>query len=122
MYARWMTLLIAAACHYQTASPDAPSGPGVLTVAPNAIGVIVSDPAGIKCGQCALLPPSTCADLTIFTQCTAEFPTGTTVTLSITERQSYPDATCVSDRDPAVTSCTFVVAFPITVEILSLTL
>ena len=112
----------AAACQTRSQPPDAQSGPGVLTVAPNAIGVIVSDPPGITCGQCALLPPSACADLTVFRQCAAEYPTGTTVTLSITERQDYPDVACVSDQSPAVTACTFVVPYPITVEILSLTL
>ena len=124
MRARWtmvMAVTLAAACHSQTSTPDARAGAGMLTIAPNAIGVITSEPAGIQCGQCALLPPSACADLTTFTQCSAEFPTGATVTLSIDQRQPYPDVTCVSADDERISTCTFVVEFPVTVEVLSLT-
>ncbi len=125
MRVRWSILIVAAACNFKSSTPDAlPSGPATLTVAPNALGLVVSDPAGIECGACGLLPPTMCSDLTNYTQCSAMVKAGTTVTLSITERQDYPDVTCSSDTDtdPRVMSCTFVVEFPMTVEIFSLTL
>lgn len=109
-------------------APDAPpvaTGPFTVNVTKNAQGIVVSEPAGIRCGSCANDPHITCPlpDPTQpATECSHAFDTGTSVTLTITAQELYAGAFCMFSTPAAPGAgsngpCTFMVTQDMDVNI-----
>jgi hypothetical protein len=94
------------------------NGPPELTLDWSGVGMVVSEPAGIQCGRCDLVPSTSCPEPPLDgTKCSATFDAGTTIQLSITQQLVYFAAGCSSAMDPGITSCTFELSKPLTVTI-----
>jgi hypothetical protein len=102
-------------------APDAPGNPPSLTVNVHAaVGMVVSDPPGIRCGACQLTqtsgepcPPGPRTDRT----CGVDFAAGTVVALALVGEDMYTGYVCADEPARSVTSCNFAVGAPITIGV-----
>jgi len=85
-----------------------------------AIGMVVSDPPGIRCGVCQAnqsggvpCPPGPRTDPT----CSFDFPAGTMVSLSLVGEDTYTDYVCAEEPEKAVKSCNLVIGAPVTIGV-----
>lgn len=118
---RWLLVLVVTSCGHHASAPDASSGQPSLTVNDHAmVGMVVSDPPGIRCGACQVTqsggvpcPPGPRTDQT----CSFDFRAGTMVSLSLVGQDTYTDFVCADEPATAVTSCNLVIGAPITVGV-----
>ena len=100
--------------------PDAVPGTE-LTVKVNApMGMVVSEPPGIRCGACQTkqtsgkpCPPGPTTDRT----CSAVFAPGTAMSLKLVGQDMYSDFLCASEPGGIVTSCEFVFTEAMTIGV-----
>lgn len=110
-----------AGCGDHRPAADASIPPASLVAVNHAmVGMVVSEPAGIRCGTCQRpqtrgvpCPPGPVTDRT----CSHDFALGTEVTLSLVGEDVYTDFVCASQEDHTVTGCSFVIAAPVTVGV-----
>jgi len=117
---RWLLALAVAGCGSSATVHDAAPGTALTVVVHAMVGMVVSEPAGIRCGVCQMpqtsgvpCPPGPTTDKT----CSAEFAPGTTVMLSLVGEDTYTDFVCASQPDGTVKSCSFVFTGPVTVGV-----
>lgn len=117
---RWLLALGVVGCGSSAAVHDAGSATALTVVVHAMVGMVVSDPAGIRCGACQMpqtsgvpCPPGPTTERT----CSAEFAAGTMVSLSLVGEDMYTDFVCASQPDGAVKSCNFVFTGPVTVGV-----
>lgn len=124
---RWLLVLVVAGCgdrgSAQGAPPDAgpDAGPPNLTVNVRAmVGMVVSSPAGIRCGACqttqtggAPCPPGARVDRA----CSFDFAPATQVTLSLVGQDTYTDYLCAEEPANMVRPCEIVIGAPLTIGV-----
>ena len=118
---RWLLALAAAGCGHPASAPDAAGPPPSLTVNDHAmVGMVVSEPPGIRCGACQATqtggvpcPPGPRTDRT----CGVDFPAGTAVTLALVGQDMYTGYLCADEPAKSVTSCDIVIGAPITIGV-----
>jgi hypothetical protein len=124
---RWLMVLVAlvvAGCGHEAApapAADAPAGRPSLTINVHAmIGMVVSEPAGIRCGACQVTqssgvpcPPGPRMDQT----CGFDFPAGTMVSLSLVGQDAYTDFVCAAEPEKLVKSCDLTIGAPVTIGV-----
>ncbi len=90
-----LACLLLSGCSDGTSSVDA--GLVTLTIGgAHGNGIATSEPAGIQCGRCDGPPPNgplTCPDPTMYTDCTSEFASGSTVQVTL-RQSSYQVMSC----------------------------
>lgn len=117
---RWLVAVLAAGCGSSAAVHDAAPGTQLTVVVHAMVGMVVSEPPGIRCGVCQMpqtsgvpCPEGPPTDRT----CSAEFPPGTTVSLSLVGEDTYTGFVCASQPEGTVKSCSFVFDGPVTVGV-----
>ena len=116
----WVLALVAFGCGHSGSAPDAATGPTLTVVRHATVGMVVSEPAGIRCGACQV-PQSggvPCpAGSTTDHACSFEFSAGTKVELSLVGQDAYVGVVCASQTDMTVDSCSFTFAASVTVGV-----
>jgi hypothetical protein len=117
---RVLLVLVVAGCGSSPTVHDAAQGTALTVVVHAMVGMVVSDPPGIRCGVCQMpqtsgvpCPPGPAAERT----CSAEFAPGTAVSLSLVGEDTYTDFVCASQPDGVVKSCDFVFTGAVTVGV-----
>jgi hypothetical protein len=118
---RCLLALLVAGCGSSVTGHDASMG-STLAVAVHAdVGMVVSDPPGIRCGICQM-PQTTgvpCpAGPTTDRTCSIELGPGTHVSLALVGEDRYTDFVCASEGgDDSVKACDFVFMAPVVVGV-----
>jgi hypothetical protein len=118
---RALVMLVLAGCGHPAPAPDASGESPSLTVNVHAaIGMVVSEPPGIRCGACQATqttgepcPPGPRTDRT----CSFDFPAGTGVALALVGQDMYTGYVCADEPARSVTSCNLVIGPPITIGV-----
>lgn len=118
---RWLVVLGVAGCGHQASAPDASAvRPSLMIDVHAAIGMVVSDPPGIRCGACQAnqtggvpCPPGPRTEQT----CSFDFPPGTMVSLALVGEDTYTDYICADEPERAVKSCDVVIGAPVTIGV-----
>jgi hypothetical protein len=124
---RWLLVLVLASCRDPGARRDAGSGPDTASGSPSLtvnvramVGMVVSAPAGIRCGTCQTTqtggtpcPPGARTDRA----CTSDFAAGTRVTLSLVGQDTYTDYVCAEEPANTVRPCEIVISTPIMIGV-----
>jgi len=115
----WLFIALSACGHSGGASDAAPTD-ATLTVTTHGQGMVVSTPAGIQCGACAV-PMGGCPDPQSATVCSFDFAVGTAITLKLIDQQIYAGVGCTATPATQVTphglTCDFTLARPTSVVI-----
>ena len=106
-------------CGSSSSAGEDAYAPPVLTVVAHSRGIVMSTPAGIQCGQCSgsgpvcpLQPPP------VYTDCSHEFPAGTSVQLTLEQQDIYFAAACSYTGGGAqIPSCTLTITGPAIVDV-----
>jgi len=117
---RVLLVLVVAGCGSSLTRQDA--APASLSIAVHAeVGMVVSDPPGIRCGACQMpqttgvpCPPGPTTDLT----CSVDLAPGTHVSLMLVGEDMYTGSVCASEGgDASVKDCGFVFTAPVVVGV-----